>query len=532
MNRTYRVRRIGLPERFGAGSWHNNILIMCIAAAVMIAFASIVYEHTFNFDVWYMLATGREILQNGIPYDNPFAQQDGMQIIVQQWMLCVLNYLIYSITGFAGLAWWTLLMALMLMVSLYRLGRLKKKDTFGGEILAVLAIPALMCMASYITMCSSVYSMIAYVWVVFFCEKYRQTEKYRWLVYLLPLAVVHSGFHMSFAIFDLVIVFCYMIPDVLRPFHKRGHLKGIAFRESSYRRLPLLIAFIGVALVLCVNPYGIRGALYVVLSYGSAGYENVIPEMNPLTPAEFPLFSISMLSLAVLAVFAMGACGLRRMDLPLIILILGTVVMAFQHQRSIWLPVIFCYALIAGSITGWSWDFAKVARWRDSAYAKAFRATNAVAGAIICAAALAWSLHMIIAVYMPTIAQAEKSDEYSPTGIMSQIVREAGDEDIKILNPIRLGGFIEWVGYKPYIDSRLEIWNSSINGVGEDYYNEYVDMTKGYWTDEEFQEFLDENDFDYLIVERDSAVEEYLKDAQGYRNAMGTDFYSLWRRTS
>ena len=543
--------------------WRNNILLMAIAGAGLALCAADAFRGSFNFDIWYMLATGREIVQNGIPYENPFALYEGMGIIVQQWMLCVLVYGIYSVGGFVGLALWSMFLAVVLMLSLYRVGRLVKGDRYGGELLMFLLVMAMPAFLSYITMCSSVYSMIAYCWVMFFCEKYRRTGQYRWLGLLMPLMVVHAGFHLSLAVFDLVIIGCYLVPDVLKPFHRRGKLEGIAFAQSAYKRLPLLIALAGAAVALCINPYGICGALYLFLSYGAADYGGAVPEMRAFAPVTYGVYGVSALIMLVLAGLAIGRLGLKRINLPLTLLVMGTALMTFQHVRNMWLIAPFSYVLVAGAMHGWSLDFAKLRKRRAqkkeaasgstaSAYpASAFGADagSATSGGVLDASggprsrakALSYGVAAAICVVAvvgagamvvqdaPTMADQEKTGQYSPTALVRAIEQDAGGKDVRLFNPVRLGGYLEWSGFKVSMDSRLETWNAPINGIGRDYYTEYVDMTDGEWKADEIGAFLDENGFEYLISEKGTPLHTYLEHTEGYSNMLGTGNYVLWK---
>lgn len=543
--------------------YRNNIVLMALAGVGLALCAAEAFRGSFNFDIWYMLATGREIVQNGIPYENPFALYDGMSIIVQQWMLCVLVYGIYTAAGFVGLALWSMVLAVALMASLYRLGRLVKADRFGGELLMMLLLVAMPALLSYITMCSSVYSMIAYTWVVFLCEKYRRTQRYRWLALLMPLVVVHAGFHLSLAAFDLVIIGCYLVPDVLAPFHRRGRLMGIAFERSDYKRLPLLVALVGAAVALCINPYGIRGALYLFLSYGAADYGGAVPEMRAFAPAAGGIYGMSSLAMLVLAGLAIGRLGLKRINLPLTLLVVGTAFMTFQHVRNMWLVAPFAYALVAGAMHGWSLDFAKLPRRRSG---KAPASTPATAGAaagsaagveqapagkaafapqrsrrakalsygvggVLIVASIAVAGAMVVQ-SAPEMANQEKTGQYSPMALVNAIEQDAGGTDVRIFNPIRLGGYLEWRGFKVSMDSRLETWNSAISGLDRDYYTEYVDMTNGEWSASDMEAFLDENGLDYLIAEKGSPLDTYLEHAEGYVNMLGTGDYVLWKHVA
>ena len=79
-------------------------------------------------DSYFILAEGRDILENGIKYTNSFTVVDGLDIVVQQWLWCVLIYCIYSVLGNLGLILVCIVETVIIAVLLILLGRLKKVD--------------------------------------------------------------------------------------------------------------------------------------------------------------------------------------------------------------------------------------------------------------------------------------------------------------------------------------------------------------------------------------------------------------------
>lgn len=61
-------------------------------------------DGTLDTDGWFLLATGREIVHNGIPFENPWSLDPGQGIIVQQWLHDVWLYGWYSLAGYTGVA--------------------------------------------------------------------------------------------------------------------------------------------------------------------------------------------------------------------------------------------------------------------------------------------------------------------------------------------------------------------------------------------------------------------------------------------
>ena len=59
---------------------------------------------TLDSDVWFLLATGREIARNGIPHANPFSIWPGQGIVVQQWLHDLWLWAWYTAGGYAAVA--------------------------------------------------------------------------------------------------------------------------------------------------------------------------------------------------------------------------------------------------------------------------------------------------------------------------------------------------------------------------------------------------------------------------------------------
>lgn len=541
------------PAPAAAWSWkpqlRNNYLVMTLAAAAIAIFLASHAAGLLDNDIWFILATGREIVQHGIPYTNPFSLHEGLGIVVQQWIPCVIAYGWYSLGGFVALGLWTLLLEGLLVLSLYRLGRLLKGDRFGGEwlLLAIaVALPALM---TYLSMRPHLYTMLAFCWLVYFCERYRRSGRAGWLVGCVALTAAHVNFQMAMAPVDVAIVGCYWLPDLLAPLHRRGRCEKVRLASAGYKRWPLLLCLLACAAALLANPYGLDGALYVARSYGAAGYGGFILEMQPLAPWGLgDLGGMAAVLMLVLAAAAAGKRGLGGIDLPLTLLALGAGLMSFSHVRNVWLIAFFALPLVMASMRGWSMDFAQlwgrpplfrrkgakaaatdpeaaVRRWRRSRVIALGATAVVCAGAAVATAVLVWQA-------VPHWADYEKESDKTATGLIDYIDQNEDDpSSVRLFNPFNVGGYVEWRGYKAFMDPRPELWNSAMTGQETDYFNEYVDMLRGDWTDRDYADFLARYDFDYLLVEKDTKLETYLKDFQSdYTSLLGTGNYVLWGR--
>lgn len=74
-----------------------------------------------NNDMWWMISTGKYIVQNNtIPKINPFTIHNGYRIIVQQWLTAIFNYEIYIHFGNSGFITTAILMTVLSLFLCYR----------------------------------------------------------------------------------------------------------------------------------------------------------------------------------------------------------------------------------------------------------------------------------------------------------------------------------------------------------------------------------------------------------------------------
>ena len=277
----------GPMQRFwgitGDGSKALLPILVAVLAILTATWASLKWYET---DQWFFLSTGREIFKNGIPYENPFSAWPGMRIVVQQWLFCVLVWLEWSVGGWFALGAAGVLRLLVMCACALWYMHVTARDLDATDRLLVLLI-SFPLLVSFERNNPRIYDKAFFFLVLGVLELYSRTGNRRWLWWLPAIVVLHMNLHASLAIMDLVLAFVYVLPDV-RTFRGRigGRAYGVGRRDVEvrpYRRLPILACLVVMALAMLVNPYGLDGVLYLVRSIGSAGYENQISEMLPMT---------------------------------------------------------------------------------------------------------------------------------------------------------------------------------------------------------------------------------------------------------
>lgn len=506
-----------LGQRLSGLHISDSIIVACIAAACLLYVGGVVFRDTYDNDVWFFLATGRYILEHGIPYINPFSIQPDMGFIAQQWLHCVISYFIYSKSGFVGMGIWTCILIVLFAVSLLALGWKLRGTKRGSNVVMIIVFVSLLGMTTYFNVRPHIYSMLAYTWVIWFCESYRRSGNKKYLCALPLIAVLHVNLHAALAPFDLFIIACYAFPNVLKPLQKRGHLCKIYFVQNTYARLPLLIVLALSAFALLINPYGIKGALYVILSFGSASYRSIIYEMQPFVPASrFDTVFVTVILFITIA--AIARVGIRQINAPLCVLVLVCTVGTLAYVRNIWLGTLFCCIYLM-------WASTRLYYQRSSSRSKPqIRA----AACILLIGVIGMAAFMVYAA--PSLAKKPEDSASTPISTMDYLDSlDADKETTKVFTFFNAGGYIEYRGYKVNIDPRPEIWNAAINNKGFNYYYEYVQMSKG---DMDFTNYNNRYDFDVFIIESKAGTDPYFEDNDTYVEITGGRGYRSYAKKS
>ena len=498
----------------------SNISVSLIAIAVIIAFSSVYAAQAYDNDMWFILASGREIVENGIPMTNVFTWLPNLSTVIQQWLPDVVTYLTYSKFGIAGICAMVAIQIAALVASLLVLSHKASGGKMRLETSLILIAASIPALGSYISVRPQILTMIGIAWTLVFLEAYRHTDDWKWLIGLPITMIVHINCHMAMAPFDLFIIFLYLIPDVTKFVKDIFPSFTYSFRDSSYSRKPLLIAFIVTCLATLINPYGLNGAMYLLSSYGAADYGGYIKEMGTITPWDSD-YGMGMVLMTFIGAMAIGR-NRRDINFPGSVLLIACTILSYQHVRNVWLgallsfPIAFQAFASVGCGTGDKSEdpgpiFADSIMWR-----------------LICGA---FAIAAVCSCVTMSASNAEMNiggdDTSTPKDAMDWLDENGVSKDAKIFNHFNSGGYIEWRGYKTFIDARPELFEPAITGVDEHYYREYVDTSTG---DGSYSDMLDKYSFDFLVVNDDTSLYNDLLSDKGYVDVCDGNGYAMFKR--
>lgn len=462
----------------------DRLLLALLACIISTAGFLMQGNGSYDSDGWFLLATGKRIVGHGIPYANPWSLSSYRPIVVQQWLHDVLLYGSYALAGYAGTVLYQAVLAALVALSIvFAIRGFDDRSLTLPRLLFCIGL-ALFGAGIYISVRPTAWSMACMCLTVGVCTRWRATGNWRYLVALPAITVLHVNMQSAMWLLDVFLAGCFLLPDDFSEF------KNVAPEEMLSEIFPLSIALIAMLVASFANPYGVDGARYVITSMGAASYGNVISEMKPAFEATKG-FCVVFFAVGFVPVVAAAAIGRRRVNLPLLVIVLATFVATMLHWRNVWT------FSIASALA-----FARLLpKTENPTSLKSPKAGRSIA--LIALLAVIGPIAANSYVYATNGGQScwqssERSAEtlvktISGSGIYDPVVYA---EDPVIYN------YLEWKGLKVPFDLRPELWDEK-GAIGvTSPYRDYVD---GMQSKKGKLSYLAFNGFDYYIVSKDSA---------------------------
>lgn len=286
---------------------HYALSIAFLSLAV--AFFTLSFKLIEKADTYFVMNLGRYVVENGIPYVDPFTIHEDIQLVMQQWLSGVFFWEAYKFLGVDGLRLADCIIGIILVVTHWRLclfvsGGNKILSLVMSFAVSLFALPAIVPRPHII-------STLILLSEVFFLEKFTRTKDFKFLLPLPVLSVLLINFHAAMWLMLFVIALPFFFVKDVR------HVKNLLAAMAA-------IFFCGLA-----NPYGLDAMTYVFHSYGIDLINKGIVEM--MTPTAHDLRGKIFYFSAAFTIFS-----LTKFKVPwrYIFLSGGLMFMAVMHGRN------------------------------------------------------------------------------------------------------------------------------------------------------------------------------------------------------
>lgn len=430
-----------------------------------------------NNDMWWMISTGRYIVENRkIPTINPFTIHDGYKIIVQQWLTAVFNYEVYIHFGNIGFIVTAILMSLFSLFLCHRYVSLFTSDV---NIKILLFSVAAFAFSTFAATRPTIFTIPVVLLELTNLEKWNGAKKkIRYLLPLIFLSVFEINIHAALWPLLLILTLPYIAPGYALNFKH--------FVTELINRKWLIVADILMFLSGFLNPNGVNAMLYLVKSYKKTALMNSILELQK--PAILGVWGILLIIQIVFLVLYLREYGVNS-DFSKVFLAAGTIFMSCTALHNVWMATISCLPLFASMLPG-------MIRFRKEHIYELWKTIIINVVLLGC-----------IAVILPEVAGQIKNKEIPAKDAAEYLASVTDPDNERVYTSFDNGGMFEWYGFKVYTDARPELFTEEINkkeNIDSEIYNVEYGVVN-------YRDFIDKYDFTYIVVNDDTPFAYYLE---------------------
>jgi hypothetical protein len=311
------------------------LLAVCLLSIILVTYP------IFDFDLYWHLANGREMVSSGkIVSEEMFSYtHQGDKFANHEWMGQIIFYLLWTAFGAYGLLGFKLLMVTLMVWLLFR--TLRNEDTPLG-IAALLCVLAILAGINRYHERPELFSAFYMALLGLILYGYRAGKLPRSMLWALPLIMVTWDW-LHGAIYGLIFLTLFVAGENAKHrFPMLRHQPSLSLPDLKY----LNRCFALVVLAMLINPFGIRSyGIIVGYAFGQGNFNQVITEYMPVNWDEFKVF-ILMFAWAVL----LALRNWRRLDFTHLLLMAVFGLMALRFNRATSLAAIVLVPVIAGSL--------------------------------------------------------------------------------------------------------------------------------------------------------------------------------------
>ena len=440
-------------------------------------FFIISYNYFIDSDMWFLLNIGKYITNNGFFNIDPFTIHEGLNVIIQQWLCDLLFYFIYYYFGSKGLMIIFILLVFSISFVIYKLFYINSNNNLLAYLLMIICI-LLIGINFNFRIRPQLFTYLILLLEIFLLEKYIKSKNKKYLYYMPFLSLLLINLHSSMWGLQFIFLLPYLVNGLNFKKLKR-------FNKSKYNIKPIIIIMIIMFIVGFINPYIYKNVFYLYYSYGFKEINLYIKEM--MSPSFKALNFKIWLVLISLLLFIINYFK-YKLDSRFILFIVGLSILYLSHVKMYPYFIFIYFYSLSYLLKGIKFNI------KEYLILYIGKLIIFVLGIIIIPLMIYLGIkNVMLESYINEIGEY-LLDNYS--------------NDIRLYNDFEYGGYLEYIGYKTFIDSRAELFYKRFNKK-EDIFIDYYNVVNDFNYD--IDSFIEKYDFTHFIVEEGSFLDYYLK---------------------
>ena len=456
---------------------------------VPVSFSFFVAKFADN-DFWFLINTGRYILNHGFPVIEPFTIHQGLSFVVQQWLTDVIFFFIYDKVGFIGIMLLVISIYTLVLVLLYKICMLISNNKIKLSTIITIFV-GFVFLFGFVRSRPQIFDYLFLLIEIYALEKYIKTKRKSYLFILPLISLLMINFHSS----SWFMIFLFMFPYLIDSFKFRF----LFFKGQGYQKKYLFITLIFMLIVGIINPYGIKAITYLFTSFGDSYINGSVIEMKKIL-SEVSLWSIIYVLIFIFTIFT-NIKFWEKIKIRYLCLQMGTLLLGFLHIKG------FSFTLIGGifPFAFYYKDYFK--EYVDNyIYSKKFKISYSIV--LFFMFVIPISIVLVYGKIGFSFSYIENIYEYMEENVSR--------EDNIIYTDYVIGSYAEWLGYRVYMDPRAEVFLKA-NNKKENIFYEYYYLINDKLS---LKKFCNKYNFDYIIVKKDTKFNKYLLKNKKYVKVM------------
>ena len=441
-----------------------------ILVLIVLSFTPILLMHRVGFvnDTCWLVNTGKYIIENGFPNEEPFTIHNGLYYTVQQWLSTVVFYLCYNYFGIVFLNVFVVILEFITCSLTYFTSmRLSDKNRFVSTVLTTIVVYIIQIFDSARP---QMFSISLFAFEIYVLESYMTTDRKKYLILLPAISLLIINFHAAM----WPVFFLLYIPNIL----------------ERFRGMQLMGGFIVSFIMGFINPYGIENMFYVFKSYGvNKEITTSITEMA--SPQIFSFIGQAIFAICIIVVVLFAKKQIREIPLRHYLILSGTLYMALSSVRSVPLFIICAVPILANAIK--DVRVPGIANQRQEILFQIF-----IIGIL--------NIVIFFEVIVCGLGNNER-DDIKYAGVVSYINQNLNKENLRMYNEYEAGGFLELSGIKTFIDSRAEVFQKSLNKK-EDIMIDYLEVGRGRVS---YMYIAEKYELKYFLISKGRYLDNYIE---------------------
>jgi len=468
--------------------------IFIITLFVMLCF--MVFRPTLDNDTYWLLNTGKYIIENGIPETEPFTIHEGLKFLPQQWLTTVIFYSVYDNFGEIGLYVLAFIVYMLIVAVMYKTSLLisEKNMTVSAKLILFACLP----LSLFVVLRPQLISMLIFVLEIYCLENYISSRKKIYLLLMPVLSIALINLHAAFWIFFFILMVPYF-------------LDGLKFKKSLIECQGYGIKWLVPTFALCfalgtINPFGFKSMTYIFNSYGYSNINFYIQEMrSPDFKDYFGIF-LFLVYLTVVMLYLIKKDVSTR--LRYVLITLGTAYMGLASIRSFMIFVVCSIPLLAYKLKSSKGSNIKFGEER-------FFKQKIILLILI----------LLLGNYVKySRIDFDMEKNFAPVKAAEFINKKIDNSNMRLFNGYGEGAYLEFVGIKTFIDPRAEVFLKDNNGKA-DILNDYFDTIAGKM---HYQKLAEKYELTHFLVEKGGLLNTYLMNDENYRRIYKDSRYEIF----